>query len=180
MFDNLKADTERYLTHSCGTGLSRYFRLVFLQEYWAVVIYRYGKWAMRVRIPVIGWILRIVYFIGNKIISILSGVEIWLQSNVGKGLFIGHYGGVIIVGDVGEYCSIAQQVVIGYKGAGKSTRTPVLGNHVFVGAGAKIIGGVTIGDHAVIGANAVVTHDIPAYATAVGVPAKVIKINPPE
>ena len=113
----------------------------------------------------------------NKFISILSGVEIWLDSEIEESLLIAHYGGVYILANIGQNCTIAQQVVIGYKGAGQGPGTPTLGNNVYLGAGAKIIGKVVIGNSVRVGANAVVTKDVPDNATVVGVPARIVRIN---
>jgi serine O-acetyltransferase len=86
-----------------------------------------------------------------------------------------HPNGVVIFPEavVGPNCIIFQQVTIGV--GGRKPGAPILGGHVDVGAGAKVLGGVRIGDHAVIGANAVVLDDVPEGATAVGIPAKVLR-----
>lgn len=78
---------------------------------------------------------------------------------------------------MGDYCTIHQGVTLGRSFAGKKAGVPTLEDHVVVFAGAKIIGNVHVGSHAVIGANAVVTSDVPDYCVAVGVPAKVISNN---
>jgi serine O-acetyltransferase len=95
-----------------------------------------------------------------------------LNCRIGGGLLIPHPNGIVIHPDVevGPNCLLFQQVTLGHAGAG----VPRLGGHVDVGAGAKIIGPVTIGDHAKIGANAVVTIDVPMSATAVGIPARLL------
>ena len=178
MWNNLRADTKRYLKIISGKNkIERILRLAFTQEYYSVVIFRYGKWARGVKIPILGLILRLLYFFMNKFISILSGVEIWLDSEIEEGLLIAHYGGVYILANIGQNCTIAQQVVIGYKGAGQGPGTPTLGNNVYLGAGAKIIGKVVIGNSVRVGANAVVTKDVPDNATVVGVPARIVRIN---
>lgn len=104
--------------------------------------------------------------------SIVTGADIPINCQIGGGLLIPHPNGVVIAPDavIGPNCLLFQQVTIG----GDGTGVPVLGGHVDVGAGAKILGPVRVGEHARIGANAVVVHDVPAYATAVGVPAKIV------
>ena len=105
--------------------------------------------------------------------SAVTGADIPLIANVGGGLLIPHPNGIVIHPDavVGPNCLVFQQVTIG--AGGKHPGLPRIGGHVDIGAGAKILGGITIGDHARIGANAVVVTDVPAFATAVGVPAVV-------
>lgn len=93
---------------------------------------------------------------------------------IGAGLFIQHgFASIVAAKEIGENCWINQQVTIGYSHKGER---PTISNNVTVNAGAKIIGGITVHDDSVIGANAVVITDIPAGATAVGVPAQIVKI----
>lgn len=106
--------------------------------------------------------------------SAVTGADIPLDSHIGGGLLLPHPNGIVIHPEarIGPNCLFFQQVTIGM--GGRKPGAPVIGGHVDIGAGAKILGGVTIGDHALIGANAVVLDDVPAYATAVGIPARVI------
>lgn len=107
----------------------------------------------------------------------LTGIEIHPAARIGPGFFIDHGMGVVIgeTSEVGEDCLLYQGVTLGGTGKEKGKRHPTLGNHVVVGAGAKILGAITIGDHAKIGANAVVLDPVPEYGIVVGVPGKVIK-----
>jgi serine O-acetyltransferase len=106
--------------------------------------------------------------------SAVTGADIPLTARLGGGLLLPHPNGVVIHpgATLGPNCLLLQQVTIGH---GSSAGLPVLGGHVDVGAGAKILGGVRIGDHAKIGANAVVLEDVPEGATAVGIPARVLR-----
>lgn len=93
--------------------------------------------------------------------------------DIGGGLFIEHgFSTIIACKKIGENCWINQQVTIGYSDA---IHCPVIGNNVEIKAGAKVIGGITVGDDVIIGANAVVVKDVPSHSIVVGVPAKVIK-----
>ncbi len=106
-----------------------------------------------------------------------TGIEIHPGATIGKGLFIDH-GSAVVIGEtaeIGENCTIYQGVTLGGTGKDVGKRHPTLGNHVMVGAGAKILGPVHIGDNAKIAAGAVVLKDIPANSTAVGIPARVVK-----
>ncbi len=107
--------------------------------------------------------------------SVISGAEIPLNCELGGGLLLPHPNGIVIHPSVtiGVNCLLFQQVTIGHARTG----CPVLGSGVDVGAGAKIIGPITIGDGARIGANAVVTRDVRAGATVVGSPAREIKAD---
>lgn len=104
--------------------------------------------------------------------SAVSGADIPLNTQIGGGLLLPHPNGVVIhpAARIGPNCLIFQQVTLGTRGGGGA---PVLGGHVDVGAGAKLLGQITIGAHARIGANAVVMCDVPESAVAVGIPAKI-------
>lgn len=98
-----------------------------------------------------------------------------LTNDIGPGLFIQHgFATVIAAKSIGRNCWINQQVTIGYSTA---SDTPVIGDHVTVNAGAKIIGNLKMGDHSIAGANAVVVKNVPEHCTVVGVPAYIIKRN---
>lgn len=108
-----------------------------------------------------------------------TGVEIHPGATIGKGLFIDHGMGVVI-GEttvIGDNCTIYQNVTLGGTGKDTGKRHPTLGNNVLVGSGAKVLGPFRVGDNARIAAGAVVLSEIPANATAVGVPARVVKVN---
>jgi serine O-acetyltransferase len=116
---------------------------------------------------------RKVAVLRHRFWSVVSGADIPINTHhLGGGLLLPHPQGVVIHPDVvlGPNCLLMQQVTLG---TGPKPGVPRLGGHVDVGAGAKILGGVVIGDHAVIGANAVVISDVPAHAVAVGIPAVV-------
>jgi serine O-acetyltransferase len=106
--------------------------------------------------------------------SVVTGADIPLNAHIGGGLLLPHPNGVVIHPNsrVGVNCLIHQQVTIGVK-RGDSTG-PTISGHVDIGAGAKIIGQIYIGEHAMIGANAVVTKDVKAYDIVAGIPAKKI------
>lgn len=108
-----------------------------------------------------------------------TGIEIHPGATIGKRLVIDHGMGIVI-GEttiIGDDCLLYQGVTLGGSGKEKGKRHPTLGNNVLVGAGAKVLGSFTVGDNARIAANAVVLNEIPANATAVGVPAKVVRVK---
>ena len=108
-----------------------------------------------------------------------TGIEIHPAAKIGKGLFIDHGMGVVI-GEttvIGDNCTIYQNVTLGGTGKDTGKRHPTLGNNVLVGSGAKVLGPFKVGDNARIAAGAVVLSEVPANATAVGVPARIVKLN---
>ena len=111
----------------------------------------------------------------------LTGIEIHPGAQIGEGLFIDHGMGVVIgeTAEIGDDCHLTQGVTLGGTSNRREKRHPTLGIGVFVGAGAKLIGAITVGDHARIGAGSVVVTNVPAYATVVGVPGKVVAYYDP-
>lgn len=114
-----------------------------------------------------------------------TGIEIHPGAKIGRGVMIDHGHGVVIgeTAEVGDGCMIYQGVTLGGTGKDKGKRHPTLGRNVLVGAGAKVLGPFTVGDNARIAAGAVVLSEVPADATAVGVPAKIVRVagqRPPE
>lgn len=104
------------------------------------------------------------------------GISISPATEIKSGFYIGHFGGIVVNHRVkiGRNCNISQGVTIGQSNRGKYKGYPVIGDHVYIGPGAKIIGAVHIGNYVAIGANCVVTKDIPDYSVVVGIPGKVI------
>ena len=108
-----------------------------------------------------------------------TGIEIHPAAQIGRGLFIDHGMGVVIgeTTQIGDNCTLYQGVTLGGTGKDQGKRHPTLGNNVLVGAGAKVLGPFTVGDNARVAAGAVVLDAVPEDATAVGVPARVVKIG---
>ena len=123
-----------------------------------------------------------LYFLARLISQIsrfFTGIEIHPGAKIGKRLFIDH-GMSIVIGEtaeIGDDVTLFHEVTLGGTGKDKGKRHPTIGNNVFLSAGVKVLGPVVIGDNTKVGANAVVLHDLPANATAVGIPAKVVKQN---
>jgi serine O-acetyltransferase len=105
-----------------------------------------------------------------------TGIEIHPGAMIGKRVFIDHGMGVVIgeTAEIGDDCTLYHGVTLGGTSWNKGKRHPTLGRNVVIGAGAKVLGPILVGDQAKIGSNAVVVRDVPAGATAVGIPARVV------
>jgi len=99
-------------------------------------------------------------------LKVKYGFDISYRTSIGKGFYIGHFGGIVINGDavIGENCNLSQGVTIGVLVRGNKTGNPTIGDRVFIGPGATLLGGITIGNDVLIGANAIVTFDVPDNA----------------
>ncbi len=113
----------------------------------------------------------------SQFAKFLTGIEIHPGATIGEGLFIDHGMGVVIgeTSIIGNNVTLFQGVTLGGTGKERGKRHPTLGNNIVVGAGAKILGNVNIGDNVQIGANAVVVKDVPPNSTAVGIPGRVVR-----
>lgn len=145
----------------------------------ALAVYRFGVWRMTIQSKWIRAPFSILYRMLFRYVRNHYGIELPYSAKVGQGVIIEHQGCIVIHGSVhiDDGCIIRQGVTLGNKTPDRPYDAPKLGRRVNVGAGAKILGAVTIGDDAVIGANAVVLKDVPAGKLAVGVPARVRELN---
>ncbi len=188
MFENIRADYNAYVIASFtwipdGRKRSRFARwleqtsvVVFRDSWPSVVLYRLQVWTRGHYIPLLP-------FICDTLNRLFWGVFIGRGVQIGPGLCFSH-GNVVIDGvvKIGRNCFINPFVTIGLSTQseiGLSLYGPTIGDDVYIGTGAKVLGPITVGHNAKIGANAVVLHDVPANFTAVGVPARVIPQKPP-
>lgn len=113
----------------------------------------------------------------SQLAKFFTGIEIHPGAKIGKGVFIDHGAGVVIgeTAVVGDNCTIYQGVTLGGTGKETGKRHPTLGNNVMIGAGAKLLGGFTVGSNSKIAAGAVVLSEVPENCTAVGIPAHVVR-----
>ncbi|WP_217591999.1 serine O-acetyltransferase [Cohnella sp. GbtcB17] len=144
----------------------------------ALATYRFGNWVTYdFKVPVLKQLLKFIYAVMDTLfVRIVNSGELPARANIGGGLFLPHgLNGVVVHWDaiIGCNATIYHQVTIGAKDPSTPEEygPPTIGDHAFIGAGAKIIGKITLGNHVMVGANAVVLKDIPDYSTAVGVPA---------
>ncbi len=161
MFENIREDIRMY-----DGELSR-------QGLWVMVAYRFGRWRYSIRPRLLRLPFSFVYRVLKLSSQILTGIDLPCEATVGRRFRIEHFGGIIISGDavMGDDVVIRNGVTIGLKKIG-DPGSPVIGNRVEIGAGAKVLGRIHIGDDVQIGANAVVIRDVPAGHMAVGIPAR--------
>lgn len=162
MFDNIRQDLK---AHGGKWGA---------QGFWAMVVYRFGRWRYGVRPALLRKLFSLIYRILYKLIQILAGIELPCEVEVGRNFVIDHFGGIIISGyaKFGNDCRIRNGVVVGLRRIDEPS-APVIGNNVDIGAGAKVLGPISIGNNVAIGANAVVITDVPDDCVATGIPAVV-------
>jgi serine O-acetyltransferase len=169
MFEILKQDVRRNLRdyEPCGT-LRKIGLCATLNSIHAVALIRFQFWCFRIGLPTL---------VAAKLLFWFFKIEISKKSVIGPGLRLPHPMGILIAPNVviGSDCDLYADVrLVLSHGAAKGPR---IGNHVFLGDSVKVVGPVTVGDNCILGVAAVVTKDIPANATAVGIPARVINPN---
>ncbi len=126
-----------------------------------------------------GWGLTTLARFGSHVARFLTGIEIHPAARIGRRFFIDHGLGVVI-GEttvIGDDVTLYQQVTLGGTGKKRGKRHPTLENGVVIGAGAKVLGNITVGQGAQVGSGSVVIKDVPADATVVGIPGRVIALN---
>ena len=162
MFDNIRSDL---ISHSGNWGA---------QGFWAMLVYRFGRWRYTIRSAVLRKPFSLIYKVLYKLVQIVTGIELPCEVNIGRGFVIDHFGGIIVSGyaSFGKNCRIRNGVVVGLRNTADPC-APTIGDNVDIGAGAKVLGDIRIGNNVQIGANAVVLCDVPDNCIAVGVPAVV-------
>ncbi len=162
MFDNLRED---WRTHE--RDLAR-------QGLWVMAVYRFGRWRYRIQNRWLRLPFSILYKLLKLLSQILTGIDLPCEVTVGRRFKIEHFGDIIISGDTvfGDDVVIRNGVTVGLKRTNERG-APIIGNRVDIGAGAKILGPIRIGDDVTVGANAVVLQDVPPNSLAIGVPAQI-------
>lgn len=160
MFDNIREDIKTYQGDFGAQG------------FWAMLVYRFGRWRYGVRPAILRKLFSLIYKILYKFVQVITGIELPCEAEIGRNFIIDHFGGIVVSGyaKFGDNCRIRNGVVVGLKNV-EEPGAPVIGNNVDIGAGAKVLGKIRIGDNVQIGANAVVICDVPDNSIAVGVPA---------
>ena len=163
-----KADLRRYPPRA----------LLREQSLWAIAVYRFGRWVDGLHTGPRRWLLERTYWFAYRVTETLTGIGFTKSVEIGPGLRIHHFGNIFIHPKVriGANCTLRQGVTIGNRI--EKGPVPIIGDNVEFGAYAQVLGCIRIGDGARIGAMTLVLHDVPADATAVGVPARIIQRVP--
>ena len=177
MFENIKRDFARYYhPQEKGGSLLSLVKAACCLEFIATLVYRFGHYIYGHNSKILRFVLRPFYLFLNFFVKITCGIIIPARCVIGPGLYIGHIGLIIVHPDVamGANCSIAHDVTIGTLGGGKPG-VPAIGDDVMIASGARVLGPVSVGNNVKIGANSVVVTDVGDDATAVGVPARIVR-----
>jgi serine O-acetyltransferase len=144
--------------------------------FWALLVYRFGNWRYTIKNRFLRMPLSFLYKFLKMMADSLCGIELPCEVVIGERFVIEHIGGIVISGDAvfGDDCVIRNGVTVGLRHR-QERGSPHIGNRVDIGAGAKLLGPIRIGDDVSIGANAVVLCDVPDGCIAVGIPARVIR-----
>ncbi|MBV5326032.1 MAG: serine acetyltransferase [Chlorobium sp.] len=163
LFGNIRADLATYEGRWSSQG------------FWVMIVYRFGRWRYTIRSGMIRKPFSLLYKFFEKIVEVLTGIELPCEVPVGANFRIDHFGDIIISGYArfGDNCIVRNGVTVGLKNI-EEKAAPSIGSNVSIGAGAKILGNITIGNNVDIGANAVVLVSVPDNSLAVGIPARII------
>lgn len=172
----LRADFQRYLVTMQPLHGPLRARLAAASEFGfiAIAVYRFGRWSRTIRPRWLSLPVKALYRVLECFVQVLFGISISTDCEIGPGFYIGHFGGIHLHCKLGAHCSIGQGVTIGARGAGRSGGDPVVGDRVYVGAGAMILGGVKVGDDVIVGANTTVVTDVPAGCRVVSAAARIL------
>ncbi|MGZ6141943.1 MAG: serine O-acetyltransferase [Myxococcales bacterium] len=173
---HLRADLFRYFVYQPSLSLpGRIAVCLSVEGIWATFAYRMGR-SLRSRrsLPLIGPLAWALFRILEALVRIATGIYLDVEATIGPGFYIGHHGSICVGAGarIGRNSSIGQMCLVSASGDGG--RAPVLGERVYLGPGSKVLGPITIGDGAAVGANSVVVADVPNNGVVIGVPARLI------
>jgi serine O-acetyltransferase len=174
-FRLVRSDLHRYAGNSKLTS--------FLYHYFFSPGFRFSYWLRKCSFSYSHPMARFIIFPFNWLIlnsmQYKYGFNISFRTRIGSGFYLGHVGGIVVNDKVviGKNCNLSHQVTLGISNRGSLAGTPTIGDNVYIGPGAKIFGRIHIGDYAAIGANCVVTKDVPDQGVVAGIPGKVISLK---
>ncbi|OFX13615.1 MAG: serine O-acetyltransferase [Armatimonadetes bacterium RBG_16_58_9] len=166
MFDNFRSDWKAVFRNDPAARNA--FEVMTYAGLHAITWHRVAHFFLRHRLKLLARVI-------SQINRFMTGIEIHPGARIGRGFFIDHGMGVVIgeTAEIGDNCLLYHGVTLGGVSLEKKKRHPTLGNNVVVGAGAKVLGPINIGDNAQVGANAVVLKDVPPDSIVVGIPGRV-------
>ena len=178
-FSLIHSDYRRYLASTGGNSTNPFAPVFFSQGLWASSVYRLSHFSTIMKPKWLGRLIRVFFLFVEKFTEIVTGIRIPGECEIGRGLYIGHFGPTILNSQVriGANCNLSQGVTIGVVQVGQNKGTPKIGNRVYIGPNSIIIGNISIADDAVIGAGSIVTNDVPERAVVAGNPAKIISLK---
>jgi serine O-acetyltransferase len=139
----------------------------------AVIVYRFGHWVRQLKWPILKQLLLLLYALAKILVVLGFGIYISSAMKAGRGFVIHNFSGIFLPATtVGDNFIVFHGVTVGHL-RGEGGRPPRIGNNVFLGAGAKVLGDLTLGNNVVVGANSLVIDDVPDYCTVIGVPARI-------
>jgi serine O-acetyltransferase len=170
----LARDLGRYRRYRRNDGVLAI--IITEQGLWALLQYRVASRLYQSRLShLIKRPLLWLCVLWQKAVEITTGISLPYAARIGAGLYIGHFGNIIVGADavIGEDCNLSQGVTVGVSGRGSHRGTPVIGDRVYLCANAVVSGQIRVGDDVVVGANSLVVRDVPEHVTVVGVPAEI-------
>lgn len=153
----------------------------FEPGFWAIALHRFGNWHMSIRPKMLRIPFSLAYRFFSRVAELFGGIHLPYTVRLGRRVRIWHHGGIVLhARSIGDDVQIRHNTTFGIATRDRIRAIPTIEDRVDIGCGACVLGDVTIGHDSLIGANAVVVSDIPPYATAVGIPARVIKQSSPD
>jgi serine O-acetyltransferase len=174
VFSLIKSDYKKYKKYGAN-----FFVIFFLtQGFWALFQYRIAHYFHnKITIQPFRIVIMTIFYFWQKTIEIITGISIPASVKIGESFYIAHFGGILINSNavIGNNCNISQGVTIGVSGLNEKRGVPIIGNNVYIGANAVVVGKISIMDNVVIGACSLVNSDVFENSVVLGVPA--IKVS---
>lgn len=148
---------------------------VFSQGFWALFWHRFGNWRMGLKPRILRAPMTLTYQVMHKVTQWTCGIDLPFSVIVGRRVKLEHFGGMILIAErIGDDAIIRQNTTFGIAGIDRPKERPIIEKGADIGAGVVVIGAVTVGEGAIVGANSVVNADVPPYTVVAGVPARVL------
>lgn len=152
----------------------------FEPGFWAVAMHRYGNWRMGIRPKLLRAPFSLAYRFLSRVVELIGGIHLPYTVSLGRRVRIWHHGRIVLhARSIGDDVHIRHNTTFGIASRDRIRAIPTIEDRMDIGCGVHVLGNVTIGHDSIIGANAVVVTDIPPYVTAVGIPARAIKLSSP-